>query len=98
MQRHGQFNRAKPGGEVSAGAAHAVEQVATQFIAQLRQALFWQRTQFRSGIDKCQGRVFGYIKTHQRLIVLLVIHWAMFLPFGNPDDSERIVYLSRWIM
>lgn len=43
MQRHGQLYRAKPGGEMAAGAAYAVEQVATQLIAQLRQALFRQQ-------------------------------------------------------
>ncbi len=44
MQRHGEFHRAKPGGEMTAGAADAVEQVATQLVAQLRQALFRQQT------------------------------------------------------
>ena len=29
VQRHGELHRAKPGGEVSAGTAHAVEQVTT---------------------------------------------------------------------
>ena len=44
MQRHGQLNRAKSGGEVAAGAANAVEQVATQLVTQLRQTLFRQQT------------------------------------------------------
>ena len=73
VQRHGELHRAKPGGEVSAGTAHAVEQVTTQLVAQLRQALFWQQTQFLSGIDQRQGRVFGNIKTHLRLIYCLFV-------------------------
>ena len=44
MQRHGELHRAKPGGEMAAGAAYAVEQIATQLVAQLRQALFRQQT------------------------------------------------------
>ena len=73
VQRHGELHRAKPGGEVSAGTAHAVEQVTTQLVTQLRQALFWQQAQFLSGIDQRQGRVFGNIKTHLRLIYSLFV-------------------------
>ncbi len=50
MQRHGQLDRAKPGGEVAAGAAYAVQQVATQLVAQLRQALFRQQTELLGGV------------------------------------------------
>ena len=73
VQRHGQFHRAEARGKVTAGAADAVQQVAPQLITQLRQALFWQQAQLLGGIYQRQGRVFGNIKTHQRLIYCLFI-------------------------
>ncbi len=51
VQRNGQLDRAKPGGEMSAGAAYAVEQIATQLVAQLRQVLFRQQTQLLGGVN-----------------------------------------------
>lgn len=40
VQCDGQFHRAQTGGEMPAGTAHAVEQIAAQFVAKLGQALF----------------------------------------------------------
>ena len=58
---------------MSARAADAVQQITPQFVAQFRQAIFRQQTQLLGGIHQRQGRVFGNIKTHQRLIYCLFI-------------------------
>ena len=68
-----QFDRAEAGGKMPAGTADAVQQIAPKFVAQLRQAIFRQQTQLLGGIYQRQGRVFGNIKTHQRLIFCLFI-------------------------
>ena len=71
VKRHGQFDRAEAGGKMPAGTADAVQQVAPEFVAQFRQAVFRQQTQLLGGIHQCQGRVFGNIKTHQRLLLFI---------------------------
>lgn len=58
VQRNGQLDRAKPGGEMSAGTAYAVEQIATQFVAQLRQVLFGNRR--NSWVESTNASV-GYL-------------------------------------
>lgn len=74
VQRHGQLYRAKPGGEMAAGAAYAVEQVATQLVAQLWQALFGNR---RNSLVESTNASVGYlaisklIKGSSRYIVYL---------------------------
>lgn len=73
MQRHRQFDCAKAGGEVAAGAAHRAQQILAQLFAQNGQPLFGQGSQLDRRIREGQVGEIANINAHivtviQRLV------------------------------